>query len=248
MSDTKYLEQLMPEINSILDADIKKPSIPYEIYIYEAERLHTRATEDLPALLAINMPKELLDELYARTMAFRRAQLDWTEKSNEKKEVRAAWKKALPEFKKLRLDLIRTFQFAFRKDKNLSEFIAKIKKDQSHADISMNLYQLAKLGEHNSQLLEAINFDFSILEHTKKEHKRMSNLLSEVHSLMHVDNSKLSVRNKAFSLLKECVDEVRCYGRFAFANQSNLAKAYSSEYRREKQREYQKSKKQNNAN
>ncbi len=130
MEDKLDLQNLLQEINAIDKADIKKPSMPYQIYIYEAERLHTRATEDLAMLQAINMPEDLLSKLLSRTNAFRRAQLNWIEQSNEKKQAQNEWKTAEPEFKKLRSDLIKSFQFAFRKHENLLDKLSKIKKRQ----------------------------------------------------------------------------------------------------------------------
>ena len=52
MSVQSDLEILLNEINAIANKDVKHCYIPFEIYIYEAERLHTRATEDLYELSA----------------------------------------------------------------------------------------------------------------------------------------------------------------------------------------------------
>lgn len=68
--------------------------MPFEIYIYEAERLHTRATEDLSKLSSINMPGDLIDKLYTRTKALSRVQLNWVEHPNQKKEAMQEWKTA----------------------------------------------------------------------------------------------------------------------------------------------------------
>lgn len=248
MSDQKDLEILLDEINAIANENIKRCDIPFEIYIYEAERLHTRATEDLAQLSAINMPGDLIDKLLARTKALSRAQLNWVEQSNKKKEAMQKWKTAEPKFKKLRSELIKSFQFAFRKSEFLLEKLEHIKKGNSYADMIMDLGRLSVLGKENSELLTAINFDLSLLNIATKESERMAELRTNIGSRMYVKDEKQIIRNKAFTLLKKCVDEVRSYGQFAFNDNPDIAKAYSSNYRREKQREYRKRCKMNQSN
>lgn len=240
MSDTQDLQQLMPEINAIDNAGIKKSSIPYEIYIYEAERLHTRASEDLPTLCSINMPSELLDRLLLRTNALRRAQLNWIELNNDKKIAKQEWQAAKPQFLKLHKDLIQNFQFAFRNDKSLLQQLNEINKGNSYANLSMNLNTLSVLGKDNKKLLEAINFDISLLDHAAEESDRMSKLRGKVEGRIYVQDEMQLIRNKAYTLLKECVDKVREYGKFAFRDHPEVKEAYASKYKRERMREYRK--------
>lgn len=240
MSVQADLEILLDEINAIANKDTKYCYIPYEIYIYEAERLHTRATEDLTELSAINMPVDLIDKLLARTKAMNRAQLNWLEQSNRKKEAMQEWKAAEPEFKKLRTELIKYYQFAFRKDKNLLDKLEHIKKGNSYADLIMDLTNLSVLGKNNSDLLKEINFDLGLLDKATEESERMTKLRGRVGGRMYVKDEKLTIRNKAFTLLKECVDEIKSYGKFAFRDKPDIVKAYTSNYRREKQKEYRK--------
>lgn len=238
MSNQSDLEILLDEINAIDESNIKKCAIPFEIYIYEAERLLTRATEDLPKLLAINMPTDLLGKLKSRTNALLRAQLNWMEQSSEKQQAKTDWKIAAPEFKNLHSELIKHFQFAFRKKESLLDKLEYIKKGNSYADIIMDLSSLSVLGKENSELLLAINFDLSLLDRAAEEAERMAALRGQINGRMYVKDDQLIIRNKAFTLLKECIDELRSYGQFAFRDDPDVAKSYSSNYRREKQKEY----------
>ncbi len=104
----------------------------------------------------------------------------------------------------------------------------------------MDLGRLSVLGKDNLKLLVAINFDFSLLDLASEESERMAALRANVGGRMYVDDYKLILRNKAYTLLKECVDEIRSYGQFALRDNPDLAKAYSSSYRREKLKEYRK--------
>lgn len=238
MTDKQDLQNLLKEINSIDEADIKKPAIPFEIYIYEAERLYTRASEDLPKLTAINMPANLIDNLRMRTNALRKAQLNWVELNNDKKKANADWKAAKPELLKLHKELIQSFQFAFRNNEVAMQKLSKIKKGNSMDDMLMDLCSLSVLGKDNSKLLEAINFDLSLLDRAAETSERMAKVKANKNGRLYFQDDMLVIRNKAYTLLKECVDEVRKYGQFAFADQPNIAQAYASKYRREKKREY----------
>ncbi|BAX81145.1 hypothetical protein ALGA_2840 [Labilibaculum antarcticum] len=68
----------------------------------------------------------------------------------------------------------------------------------------------------------------------------MAALRGQINGRMYFEDDQLTIRNKAFTLLKECVDEIRSYGQFAFRDDADIAKSYSSKYRREKQQEYRK--------
>lgn len=243
MSDQADLEILLDEINAIANEHIKHCDMPFEIYIYEAERLHTRATEDLSKLSAINMPVGLIDKLHTRTKALSRAQLNWVEQSNQKKEAMQEWKTAEPEFKKLRIELIKYFQFAFRKNKNLLDKLEHIKKGNSYADMILDLTNLSVLGKTSPELLEEINFDLTLLDKAAEESKRMGNLRAHIGGRMYVKDDKLIIRNKAFTLLKECVDEIRSYGKFAFRDKPETVKAYQSQHHCKRNAEYYKNKK-----
>ena len=243
MSDQQDLLDLLDEIKAVADKNVKKCDMPLEIYLYEAERLHTRATTDLPQLATINMPSDLVDKLLTRTKALRRAQLNWAELVNEKKKARDTWKAEAPAILQLRKDLIENMQFAYRNNPLLLEKLAKIKKGNSHADTTMDLARLAVLGKDNPEPLKAINFDLSLCDKAAEEAERMGNLRANIGGRMYVPDDMLIIRNKAFTLLKEVVDEIRSYGKFVFRGNSELLKGYKSQYRRENNAEYWKSKK-----
>jgi len=245
MSVQSDLEILLDEINAIANGSIKHCDMPFEIYIYEAERLHTRATEDLSKLSAINMPGDLINKLYIRTKALSRAQLNWVEQSNQKKKAMQEWKTAEPKFKKLRIELIQYFQFAFRKNKSLLDKLEHIKKGNSYADIIMDLGSLSVLGKTNPELLKEINFDFALLDEAAKESEQMGKLRANVSGLMYVKDDMLLIRNKAYTLLKQVVDEIRSYGKFAFRDKPETVKAYQSQHHCKRNAEYYKNKKKN---
>ncbi|MFA9370109.1 MAG: hypothetical protein ACERIH_00155 [Labilibaculum antarcticum] len=243
MSDQADLEILLDEINAIANENTKHCDMPFEIYIYEAERLHTRATEDLAELSAVNMPVGLIDELHARTKALSRAQLNWVELTGEKKQAMTNFKAETPALLKLRKCLIDNMQFAFRNDKDLLKKIRDIKKGNSLTNIIFDLALLARLGKSNAKTLQAINFDLSLCDKATSEYERISKLQAIKDSKMYVPDDMLLIRNKAFTLLKQVVDEIRSYGKFAFRDNPEIVKAYQSQHHCKRNAEYYKNKK-----
>ncbi|MUP37773.1 hypothetical protein [Labilibaculum euxinus] len=247
MSDQSDLEILLDEINAIANENIKHCDMPFEIYIYEAERLHTRATEDLSKLSAVNMPVGLIDKLHTRTKALSRAQLNWVELTGEKKQAMTNFKAETPALLKLRKHLIDNMQFAFRNDKDLLKKIRDIKKGNSLASIIFDLALLARLGKSNVEALQAINFDLSLCDKATEEYERISSLLAVKDSKMYIPDEMLLIRNKAFTLLKQVVDEIRRYGKFVFRDKPGIVKAYQSEHHCKRNAEYYNNKKNNSS-
>lgn len=55
---------------------------------------------------------------------------------------------------------------------------------------------------------------------------------------MYVDDEIKVVRDQAYTLLKQVVDEIRKYGRFVFRKDADHARSYSSKYNRDKYNSY----------
>ena len=99
------------------------------------------------------------------------------------------------------------------------------------------------MGKDNLSPLQAISFDLTLCDKAGKEANRMAGLLAKVNGYIYEDDELKVFRDKAFSLLKEVVDEVRSYGRFVFRKNSDLQKSYTSKYIRERNHKYRKKQK-----
>ena len=86
--------------------------------------------------------------------------------------------------------------------------------------------------------LEAINFDATLLDKAAEAADRMGGLLGAVNGHMYVDDEIKVIRDQAFTLTKQVVQEIRNYGRFVFRKDSDHAKSYSSKYSRNKSSAY----------
>lgn len=243
MSDQDDLQNIIEEIKVFPKCELKKCEMPIGIYMHEIDGLHTRASIDLPQLITAGMSPELIDKMLARTNALRKAQCNWEEQSTQRQKAIKTWKIESPAIYALRADLIENMTFAYRNNVDLLQKLKAIKKGNSHADAVQDLSNLSVLSKANSAPLQAIHFDLTLCDKASEEATRMGRLLGQMNGHMYVDDELKVFRDKAFTLLKEVVDEVRSYGRFVFRKNSDLQKSYTSKYIRERNHKYRKKQK-----
>ncbi|RXQ88448.1 hypothetical protein EO244_15060 [Ancylomarina salipaludis] len=234
MSDQQDLLDLLQEIKAVPKQQIKQCDMPIGIYLQESENLHTRATADLAFLNTAGMTAELLDKLLPRIGALRTAQSNWEELNTVRQDAKENWKIEWPVFMAFREDLIDNMDFAFRNKEALIRKMNAIKEGDSQADAIQDMANLSVLGKANLELLEAINFDATLLDKAAADADRMSGLLAAVNGHMYVDDESKVIRDQAYTLLKQVVDEIRNYGRFVFRKNPDHVKSYSSKYNRDK--------------
>ncbi|MCI0470362.1 MAG: hypothetical protein L0Y73_01745 [Candidatus Aminicenantes bacterium] len=64
----------------------------------------------------------------------------------------------------LRNELLKVFRFAFRNDKESLDTLKSIAKKNTHAAMIQDLNTLSCIGEDNTAVLAAVNFDMSLRE------------------------------------------------------------------------------------
>ncbi|MBR8534267.1 hypothetical protein KDU71_01760 [Carboxylicivirga sediminis] len=241
MIEKEVLQEMLPEINSVKKEDVKPCNIPVSVYVQEAGNLHERMSLDSARLQALGMDPALqtrLDKLRAALFA---AEVDWQEQQSERQKALELWKEKSPALYDLRKDIIEHLAFAFRKDERLMEQLAAIEEGNSHADAIEDLARLAVLGVQNPELVQAINYDATKFDTANTMVSEMSGVLSAANGYLYRDDERKLIRDKAYTLLKEVVDEVRDYGRFAFRNDPEHVKGYSSKYARDQAKAYRRS-------
>lgn len=242
MSDQQDLLDLLEEIKAVPDENVLYCDLPYKVFIDEAEGLHTRASLDLPLFQAYNFDATKLDRLLACIGALRTAQSNWEAKKTAKKKAIESWKTDAPAMYELHDELIANMEFAYRDDVSLLEKLAAIKIGISRADTVQDMASLSVLGKENPNPLTDINFDLSKLDTAVNFADKMGDLLGDINGRMYFEDDIKLVRDKAYTITKAVVDEVRAYGKFVFRKDEEKRKAYASKYNRERQAEYRRSK------
>ena len=242
MSDQQNLLDHLEEITAVTEENVLYCKIPYKVFINEAEALHTHASIDLPLLQEVNFDVLKLDRLLSLTGALRTAQSNWETKKTEKQKREEWWRNEAPEMHKLHSKLIDYMGFAFRGNEFLLRKLNGIKEGKSKADMIQDMANLAVLGRENAELLQAINFDLAELDTATQMADEMGSLLGDINGRMYFADDLKLTRDKAYTLCKELVGEIRSYGKFVFHNNDEKRKVYSSKYNRERLSAYRRAK------
>lgn len=242
MHGTSDYEEKIEAIKAIEDKDILTPYMAVYIYVQEAENLYWIALEDKEKLVGAGIPEELIEDLPKRAGALREAESRWRNEHHVQKEAGLEWKKKSSKAYKLRDYLIRSFRFAYRKRPDLLSTVSMINKKSGHADMIQDLTTLTILGKANPEPLTAIGFDPTLLEQASRMSHELGNLLARYKGEDEIDYESQKLRNKAYTHLKEAVDEIRACGKFVFWKDEERWKRYTSPHIRKIHKKYRKPK------
>ena len=220
----------LPEIIAVKPEEIKKPNIPFDTFLQESENLFQWCNDDREALSKSSLDISLIDKLPILSGAGREAQARWIKEVKTKKDAEKSWQVEYPLALKLKSELIHDFRFAFRKTPELLSKIDTIEKGNSLADLVQDLNDLSVLGIANFELVSKIDRTRESLENTAILADQLAEILATVNSEKEINTGFLEIRNKAYTLLKNTVDEIRECGRYVFWHNPERLKGYSSAY------------------
>jgi len=224
-------------IKAIPDGEINEPSMPVDVFLQEAEDLYHWSLDDAEQLAVVGITAEMISDLPVRAGACREAQSIWNKDYRSQQEAQKAWAIQAPLAYAFRNDLLQSLRFAYRKDESLLSRVRAITDGNGHADMIQDLNDLAVLGRENPDPLTAIGFDLSQLDLAATRADELADLLAEANGDKADPNESKVIRDKAYAHLKVLVDEIREAGKYAFRNDKNRLKGYSSQYWKKQNRQ-----------
>lgn len=93
-----------------------------------------------------------------------------------------------------------------------------------------DLSDLHYIGQKNQQELEAIGYDSTKLTRMKELAVQGSELMGATFIDKKTNHPALVMRNRAYTYLKQIVDEIREAGKFVFWKEPDKLELYASEY------------------
>ena len=230
MSSTTDYNELLPVLKNMKPADVLTPNIPIDVFVQEAENLYHWCLDDQQALTKVGLDWNLATTLPSRAGACREAQSLWNKERNTREEAEQAWKEQAPAAFDLRDQLLHDFRFAFRKSEGLLKRVDEIAQGDTNSDMVQDLNDLATLGKANTGLLTSISFDLTRLDLAADLSDRMGDLLGATNGERKEVSETMQIRDKAYTYLKQAVDEIRECGKFAFWRNPERFKGYVSNY------------------
>lgn len=223
-------DALLPNLTAMKPADVTAPNVPIDVFVQEAENLYHWCVDDQQPLTRAGLDWNLVLSLPVRAGACREAQSRWIKERNTRQEAEQEWKEEAPAAFDLRDQLLHNFRFAFRKFDGLLSRVEEIALGDTNSDMVQDLNDLSVLGKANTDLLKAIQFDLPLLETAANLSDRMGDLLGATNGERKKDSEAMQLRDRAFTYLKQAVDEIRECGRFVFWRNPDRLKGYASDY------------------
>lgn len=232
MSSRDDYSAKIAEIEKIAPEAIVNPSLPVENALQEAEDLYPWAKHDEQQLTQAGLSSQVIEDLPVRAGACREAQALWNSDRNVSNLTEKEWDDKAAKAYELRDKLLHAFRYAYRKEPSLLSKVQSIADGTGHPDMIQDLSDLSVLGGANKAPLQAINFDINLLQQAAILASECAELLGKVNGdRMSEDESKI-IRDKAYTYLKESVDEIRNCGKYVFWKDEERLKGYSSAYMR----------------
>lgn len=233
MNNPEVFETLKANIEATPNDQIQSPNMPMDAYNQEAENLYYWALADKEALMARGLDEQWINDLMPRVQASRHAQGMWFRERHAKQDAEREWKQKSPAGYQLRNQLLDEFEFAFYQNPSLMARLQDAKKGSTHSDMIQDLTDLALLGKNNAALLEVTNFDLHLLDQAIVLSDELARILAIANGEKAEDGAAKIMRDKAYTYLKEAVDQVRRVGRFVFRNNPERLVGYQVQYYKE---------------
>jgi hypothetical protein len=230
MTDQLSYEALLPIYLGLPPDAVRHPTIPMAVYIQEAADLDGWLKADLDQLYQVGLEKVFVETLMQRISGARHAQSLWNVVRFAREEAQREWNEKSPDAYDLRDLLVHDTLFAYRKISDLLGRVRAIADGTGHADMLQDLSDIAVLVRANPKPLEKINFDFTLLDQADTMVNTLSPLLATATSESAQDNETKANRDRAYTHLKEAVDEIREHGRYVFWKDEDRRKGYASDY------------------
>jgi len=215
MSQEDY-DAKLAQILAIPAEETKKPNMPVKINLQEGENQYHWAVQDREALESAGMKWELVEDMPARLGALRVAESNWFSERHVREEAQVRWDTESPKAYALRDHLLRSMRYAYRNDANLMKRVSEITDGTGHADMIQDLQDIATLGRDFAEPLVAIKLKLEELDRAAQVADDMAELLAQVNGERASDNTARIIRDQAYTLLKQAVDEVRVCGQYVF--------------------------------
>ena len=217
-------------IREIPDVKTLEPTMPVDTYLQEGENLAKWSIMDAEALATIAITLAILNDLPVRAGALREAQSIWFKDRNSQLEAQRAWAEASPQAFALRDELVHTFRYAYRNDPVVLARVSEIAEGNTNADMIQDLNDLSLLGKSNTAPLEAINFVLEKLDDAANASDELAEILAMANGDKSLQSESKSIRDKAYTHMKELVDQIRDAGKYLFWKNEKRYKGYVSQW------------------
>ena len=218
------------EISKVTDENTEELNMPSYVYATETETLEMWANQDREKLAIGGVSAERIAQIGIRALVFREYQSEWIIVRRTGKDADKEWKAFATEAYNLCDEMKHAFKYAFRNEPELLGRVNEIAKGTGDSDMIQDLKSYSLLGQKHQDLLTPIGFDITKLNTAGSMSDEGANLLAEANGSKLKGNEQKVLRDKAYTYLKEVVDEVRACGKYIFWKDKKRLVGYQSDH------------------
>ncbi|MRT93126.1 hypothetical protein [Ancylomarina sp. 16SWW S1-10-2] len=226
-------EQIMAckaEVAVIPDEKTEELNMPCDVYVSESERFESWANYDSDKLATGGVSVERIAQIGVRAFVLREYQSAWIIVRRTGKDAENEWKTFATVAFDLCNEMKHAFKYAFRNEPELLGRVDEIAQGTSDSDMIQDLKTYSLLGQKYEALLTPIGFDLTKLDTASSMSDEGANLLAEANGSKLKGNENKVLRDKAYTYLKEVVDEVRACGKYIFWKDKKRLVGYQSDH------------------
>ena len=218
------------EVSAIADGETLILNMPCYAYVSETETLEMWANQDREKLIIGGISIERIAQIGIRSMVLRDYQSAWIVVRRTGKDAEKEWKTFAIEAYDLCGEMKHAFKYAFRNEPELLGRVNEIAEGTGDSDMIQDLKTYSQLGLKYKDLLKPIGFDVSKLDAASTMSDEGANLLAEANGSKLKGNEQKVLRDKAYTYLKEVVDEVRACGKYLLWKDKKRLVGYESSH------------------
>lgn len=207
-------------------SSVRLPTVPIDAYVQEAYDLYEWIAEDQEPLTNAGLEAVFITDLPNRAKILRQAQSIWMKERYSKEEAQREWDERAVDAYALKESLEASFKFAFRKHPDLVAKVNVIAEGTGHTDMVQDLSDLSVLGKANENLLLSIGMDLSDLDQAAQWSGELATLLAKVNGERNDNNRAKLQRDKAYTHLKEAMDEIRITGKYVYRKEPEKVRVF----------------------
>lgn len=227
---SECLELMMEKIIAVPKERHSRMTIPYEDVMKEAARMTLLAEKYHDRLIVSDIDPLHLDEIVLRAGAFAQCVTVFETHISVNDSHNAQYAEKRKEGFALRRKLMADYAYIFRNDADVLSVLDNIREGRGDLDMIKDLLSLNKLSVDYRDRLEKAHFNF---EDSQKAYDLYSELFN-LSALRDIDPEKMSEAKlflvKAWTLLKDTLDEIYAAGRFVFYNEPEIEELFYSDY------------------
>jgi len=218
------------DVATVTDNETEELNMPSTVYGGESETLETWANQDSDKLAIGGISIERIAQIGIRAFVFREYQSAWIVVRRTGKDAEKEWKAFATRAYDLCDEMKHAFKYAFRNEPELLGRVNEIAQGTGDSDMIQDLKTYSLLGLKYQDLLTPIGFDIAKLDTASSMSDEGANLLAEANGSKLKGNENKVLRDKAYTHLKEVVDEVRACGKYIFWKDKKRLVGYQSDY------------------